>query len=111
LRRICPNCRAAYQPSDAILSQLELPRRDIGTKQFFYGEGCDTCNQTGYKGRIGVYELMRINDPIRELINQREPTVVLKQKAMELGMKTLRLDGLRSIFAGDTTIEEVLKYT
>jgi type IV pilus assembly protein PilB len=111
LRRICPNCRAAYQPTDAILGQLELSRRDIGEKQFFYGEGCDTCNQTGYKGRIGIYELMRINDPIRDLINQRAPTVVLKQKAVELGMKTLRLDGLRSIFAGDTTIEEVLKYT
>jgi type IV pilus assembly protein PilB len=111
LRRICMNCRAAYQPSEAILGQLELSRRDIGTKQFFYGEGCDTCNQTGYKGRIGIYELLRISDPVRELINQRAPTVVLKQKAMELGMKTLRLDGLRSIFAGDTTIEEVLKYT
>ncbi|MFL6515309.1 MAG: GspE/PulE family protein [Chthoniobacterales bacterium] len=111
LRRICPNCRAAYEPSEAILGQLELSRRDIGSKQFFYGEGCDTCNRTGYKGRIGIYELMRISDPVRELINQRAPTVVLKQKAMELGMKTLRLDGLRSIFAGDTTIEEVLKYT
>jgi type IV pilus assembly protein PilB len=111
LRRICSNCRTAYQPTDAILSQLEISKRDIGSKQFFYGEGCDTCNKTGYKGRIGIYELMRINDPIRELINQRAPTVVVKQKAVELGMKTLRLDGLRSIFAGDTTIEEVLKYT
>jgi type IV pilus assembly protein PilB len=111
LRRICPNCRAAYEPSDPMLAQLELARRDIGTKQFFYGEGCETCNQTGYKGRIGIYELMQINDPIRELINQRAPAVVLKQKAVELGMKTLRLDGLRCIFAGDTTIEEVLKYT
>ena len=111
LRRICPNCRKAYEPTEAILSQLEIARRDIGTKQFFYGEGCDTCNQTGYKGRIGIYELMRINDPLRDLINQRAPTVTLKQKAIELGMKTLRLDGLRSIFAGDTTIEEVLKYT
>ena len=111
LRRICPNCRAAYQPGETILHQLELSRKDIGAKQFFYGEGCDACNQTGYKGRIGIYELMRITDPIRELINQRAPTVTLKQKAIELGMKTLRLDGLRSIFAGDTTIEEVLKYT
>ena len=111
LRRICPNCRNAYQPTDAVLGQLDISRRDIGDKEFFYGQGCDTCNQTGYKGRIGIYELMRINDPIRELINQRAPTVVLKQKAIELGMKTLRQDGLRSIFAGDTTIEEVLKYT
>ena len=111
LRRICLKCRTAYEPTEAILSQLDISRRDIGEKQFFYGEGCDTCNHTGYKGRIGIYELMRINDPIRDLINQRAPTVVLKQKAVELGMNTLRHDGLRSIFAGDTTIEEVLKYT
>src|SRR5437868_8340561 len=111
LRRICPQCHTTYEPSDSLLAQLGISRRDIGAKEFFYGEGCGTCNHTGYKGRIGIYELLRINDPIRELINQRAPTVVLKQKAIELGMKTLRVDGLRSIFAGDTTIEEVLKYT
>jgi type IV pilus assembly protein PilB len=111
LRSICPNCRTPYQPNDALLEQLELSRRDIGDRQFFYGKGCDTCNNTGYRGRKGIYELMRITDPLRELINERAPTVVLKQKAVELGMVTLRQDGLRSIFAGDTTIEEVLKYT
>src|SRR5438309_3742865 len=111
LRSICPNCRDSYQPNESVLAQLELSRRDIGKKQFYYGKGCDTCNKTGYKGRKGIYELMKITDPIRELINQRAPTVVLKQKAIELGMATLRHDGLRSIFAGDTTIEEVLKYT
>jgi type IV pilus assembly protein PilB len=111
LRSICPNCRATYQASDDLLAQLELSRRDIGAKNFYYGKGCETCNQTGYKGRKGIYELMRISDPLRELINERAPTVVLKQKAVELGMVTLRQDGLRSIFAGVTTIEEVLKYT
>jgi type IV pilus assembly protein PilB len=111
LRSICPNCRAAYKPNESLLAQLELTKRDIGDRKFFYGEGCDTCNNTGYKGRKGIYELMKITDPLRELINERAPTVVLKQKAVELGMVTLRQDGLRSIFAGDTTIEEVLKYT
>jgi type IV pilus assembly protein PilB len=111
LRSICPNCRTAYKPNDSLLAQLEISKRDIGERQFFYGKGCDTCNQTGYKGRKGIYELMKITDPVRELINERAPTVVLKQKAVELGMVTLRQDGLRSIFAGDTTIEEVLKYT
>jgi type IV pilus assembly protein PilB len=111
LRSICPNCRTAYQPNESLLAQLELSRREIGAKQFSYGKGCDTCNNTGYKGRKGIYELMKITDPIRELINERAPTVVLKQKAIELGMVTLRQDGLRSIFAGNTTIEEVLKYT
>jgi len=111
LRSICSNCRATYQPNESLLAELELSRREIGDRQFFYGEGCDACNHTGYKGRKGIYELMKITDPIRELINERAPTVVLKQKAIELGMVTLRQDGLRSIFEGDTTIEEVLKYT
>src|SRR5256714_965887 len=111
LRSICPNCRTDYQPSDALLAELEIAKRDIGAKKFYYGKGCDTCNQTGYKGRKGIYELMQISDPIRELINERAPTVVLKQKAIELGMITLRQDGLRSVFDGNTTVEEVLKYT
>ena len=111
LRSICPNCRATYRPNESLLGQLELSKRDIGERQFFCGQGCDGCNHIGYKGRKGIYELMKITDPLRELINERAPTVVLRQKAIELGMITLRQDGLRSIFAGDTTIEEVLKYT
>jgi len=111
LRSICPNCRTTYQPNESSLAELELSRRDIGDRRFFYGKGCDACNNTGYKGRKGIYELMKITDPIRELINERAPTVVLKQKAIELGMVTLRQDGLRSIFQGDTSIEEVVKYT
>jgi type IV pilus assembly protein PilB len=111
LRSICQHCRTAYQPNEALLTELGIQRRDIGEKQFYYGKGCDACNNTGYKGRKGIYELLKMTDPLRELINERAPTVVLKQKAIELGMVTLRQDGLRSIFAGDTTIEEVLKYT
>jgi type IV pilus assembly protein PilB len=111
LRSICPNCRAGYKPNESLLTQLELSKRDIGDRQFFCGKGCEACNKTGYKGRKGIYELLKITDPLRELINESAPTVVLKQKAIELGMVTLRQDGLRSIFAGDTTIEEVLKYT
>jgi type IV pilus assembly protein PilB len=111
LRSICSNCRATYQPSQSLLDQLQLTRHDIGEKNFFYGKGCDVCNNTGYKGRIGIYELLKMTDPVRELINERAPSVRLKQKAMELGMVTLRQDGLRSIFEGTTTIEEVLKYT
>lgn len=111
LRSICPSCRTTYQPDEALLAELGIARRDIGDKHFYYGKGCDTCNHTGYKGRKGIYELLKVTDPIRELINERAATVSIKQKAVELGMMTLRQDGLRSIFAGDTTIEEVLKYT
>jgi type IV pilus assembly protein PilB len=111
IRKICTNCKTSYEPSETVLSQLGLSPHEMGDKQFYYGKGCDVCNQTGYKGRKGIYELLNITDPIRELINQRAPSVVLKQKAVELGMTTLREDGLRSIYDGETTIEEVLKYT
>ena len=111
IRRICPKCRTPYEPNEAVLSQLGLSPHDIGDKNFFYGKGCEACNHTGYKGRKGIYELLHVSDPIRELINQKAPSVVLRQKAIELGMQTLRQDGLRSIYDGETTIEEVLKYT
>ena len=111
IRRICTNCRTPYEPTEAALAQLGLSPHEIGDKAFYYGKGCDQCNNTGYKGRKGIYELLQVTDPIREMINQRAPTVVLKQRAIELGMTTLREDGLRSIYSGDTTIEEVLKYT
>src|SRR2546427_4228556 len=111
LRSICRQCRATYMPSDTLLAELGISRQDIGEKQFFYGKVCAAANNTGYKGRKGIYELLRISDPLRELINERAPTVTLKQKAIELGMVTLRQDGLRSVFDGDTTVEEVLKYT
>jgi type IV pilus assembly protein PilB len=111
IRRICSNCSTAYEPSETVLAQLGLSPHEIGDKNFYYGKGCDVCNNTGYKGRKGIYELLRMSDPLRELINQRAPSVVLKQKAIELGMTTLRDDGLRSIYDAETTIEEVLKYT
>ncbi len=111
VRRICTKCKTAYEPDEAILSQLGLSPYDIGDKTFYFGRGCNECNNTGYKGRKGLYELLKVSDPIRMMINDRAPGVVLRQKAMELGMNTLRADGLRCIFDGITTIEEVLKYT
>jgi type IV pilus assembly protein PilB len=111
LRTICKNCKAPYEPSLSILTQLGLSREDIGGKSFYTGAGCDKCGGSGYRGRKGIYELLNINDPVRDLIIERAPTLVLKQKAIELGMMTLREDGLRNIYDGETTIEEVLKYT
>jgi type IV pilus assembly protein PilB len=111
VRRICARCKTAYEPDEALLSQLGLSPYDIGDKTFYFGKGCSECNQTGYKGRKGLYELLKVTDPIRAMINEKAPGVVIRQKAMELGMATLRADGLRCIFDGVTTIEEVLKYT
>jgi type IV pilus assembly protein PilB len=111
VRTICKNCRTPFEPTEAQLALLNLSPHDLGDKVFYYGRGCSTCNDTGYKGRKGIFELLVVNDTIRALITERAPTVVLRQKAVELGMVTLREDGLRSIFDGDTTIEEVVKYT
>jgi len=111
VRTICKECKSPYEPSEAILGQLGISPHELGDKEFFTGRGCDICGQTGYKGRRGLYELLDITDPIRELITERAPSVVIKQKAIELGMNTLREDGLRNIYMGTTTIEEVLKYT
>jgi type IV pilus assembly protein PilB len=111
VRTICKDCRVPYQANPIVLNQLGLSPGDIGNKHFFTGGGCDSCGGSGYKGRKGLYELLDINDPLRELITQKAPTLVVRQKAIELGMSTLREDGLRNIYDGITTIEEVLKYT
>jgi len=111
VRTICKKCRTPFEPTENQLALLNLSPHDIGDKVFYYGRGCANCNDTGYKGRRGIFELLVISDPIRGLINERAPTVVIRQKAVEMGMVTLREDGLRGIFEGDTTVEEVLKYT
>ena len=111
VRRICTSCRTPFEPSESQLQNMSLSAHDIADKVFYYGRGCPNCNDTGYKGRKGIYELLAVSDAIRNLINDRAPTVVVRQKAIELGMVTLREDGLRGIYAGETTVEEVLKYT
>lgn len=111
LRTICSDCRESYEPSEAIISQLGLSPHELGDKSFYTGAGCDRCGHSGYRGRKGLYELLDVNDTLRDMITERAPTVVLRQKAIEMGMRTLRDDGLRNIYDGLTTIEEVLKYT
>jgi type IV pilus assembly protein PilB len=111
VRTICKECRAAYEPNESVLTQLGLSAHELGDKEFYTGRGCDECGETGYKGRRGLFELLDVSDPVAELITERAPSIVMKQKAMELGMTTLREDGLRAIYGGTTTIEEVLKYT
>lgn len=111
VRRICKNCRTAYEPDNETIELLEIDPMEIADKNFFMGKGCRECAQTGYKGRLGLYEMIEVNDSVRQLITERAPTLVIKNKAMEQGMRTLRDDGLRAIFNGDTTVEEVLKYT
>ena len=111
VRRICPDCKADYEPNEATIAQLGLSANELGDKRFYTGTGCETCNGGGYRGRRGLFELLNMSDPIKELVTDRAPSVVIKHKAIELGMNTLREDGLRNIYDGTTTIEEVLKYT
>jgi type IV pilus assembly protein PilB len=111
LRRICKTCRTPYEPDKDVVNMLDVDALEIANKKFYYGKGCPDCNRSGYKGRQGLFELMTINDQLRALITQKAPTLVLKQKAVESGMRPLREDGLRCIFDGHTSIEEVLKYT
>jgi type IV pilus assembly protein PilB len=111
LRRICKGCRTAYEPDKEVINMLDVDALEIANRKFYFGKGCPECNRSGYRGRQGLFELMTISDPIRTLITQKSPTLVLKQKAIEVGMRPLREDGLRCIFDGHTTIEEVLKYT
>ena len=111
VRRICSKCIEPYEPSEDELMLLGLSAHEVGDKKFYKGRGCPECNNTGYKGRRAIYETLRLNDTLREMINQRAPGVVLRQKAIELGMRTLREEGLQAIFDGETSVEEVLKYT
>ena len=111
IRRICPSCRTAYEPGHDLIEMLDVDPLEIADKDFFYGDGCAECSNTGYRGRIGLFEMIVVSDAIRELINNRAPTLTIKQKALEQGMRSLRDDGLRAIFDGNSTIEEVLKYT
>lgn len=107
VRKICDKCKEEYAPSDDILKVLGLS----GKKGIFKGKGCDLCKNTGYKGRIGIFELLIVNDQIKKLVADKVPSDIIKKKAIEMGMKTLRDDGLDKVLKGITTTEEVIKAT
>jgi len=111
VRTICDRCKTPYTPDEEMLARLNIGTDMVGDRVFYYGAGCQHCNETGYHGRRGLYEYLAIREPIRELINQRKPTLVIRNKAIELGMRPIRDDGLRNILDGYTTVDEVLKYT
>jgi len=111
VRRVCKNCQTYYAPSDGDLQRLGIDRSVVGDRKFSYGRGCPNCNHTGYKGRKALTELLSVNNEIRELIAGEAPANQLSEKARELGMRTLREDGLGAILSGETTVDEVLRYT
>jgi type IV pilus assembly protein PilB len=111
IRRVCTNCKELYEPTDAELQAMKLTREEIGDVKFAHGHGCDICNGAGYKGRIGIFELLRVSHAVSALINDRKPTLVIRAQAMAEGMETLRQSGIKLILQGITTVEEVLTYT
>ncbi|MFH1111171.1 MAG: ATPase, T2SS/T4P/T4SS family [Planctomycetota bacterium] len=111
VRRICTNCKAEYRPTEEQLMEVDLRPEDVGDRMFFYGKGCDYCNNTGYRGRMGIYESMILDDPLRELIMRKGSTAVLRHEAVKRGMRTLRETGLMAIYEGITTLDEVVKET
>jgi type IV pilus assembly protein PilB len=111
VRRICLNCKTEYTPTVEQLMELELRPDDVEGKIFYYGKGCEHCNNTGYRGRQGLYEIMTLDDEIRDLIVQHASTQVLRMEAKKRGMRTLRQCGLMAIYDGVTTIEEVVRET
>jgi len=90
---------------------LDMTREDVRGKRFFYGSGCDECNNTGYKGRMGIFELMILNDEMREVIMEGGSTGMIREVALRHGMRGLRESGLLAIYDGFTTIEEVVRET
>ncbi len=111
VRRICEDCRTEFDPSAEMLMELNLRPEDVRGKQFFYGRGCDRCNNTGHRGRMAIFELVIMNDELRDMISGGASTDALRSACKKQGMTTLRESGLRAIYEGRTTIEEVIRET
>ncbi|MCX7867667.1 GspE/PulE family protein [Limisphaera sp. VF-2] len=111
VRTICPLCKTEQKVEKEYLQRIGFPAADIETARFYHGVGCEECRQLGYQGRTGIYELLVVTEALRPLIMNRAPASTIAQKAIELGMRTLRADGWNKVKEGITTIEEVLRVT
>jgi type IV pilus assembly protein PilB len=111
VRRICTQCRETTVPTTEVLQDLELTPGDIAGKSFYRGKGCDACNNTGYKGRVGLFELMVMNDDMRDMVMKNASRDELRDAARSFGMVTLRDAGMAAAMEGRTTLEEVIRET
>jgi type IV pilus assembly protein PilB len=111
VRKICEDCRTEFEPSPEMLMELNLRKEDVAGKKFYYGKGCDRCNNTGHRGRMGIFELVIMNDDLRDMVSRGASRDQMYQACRKQGMTTLRESGLRAIFNGMTTIEEVVRET
>ena len=111
VRRLCPQCKLAYTPLDAQLVEAGLTRAMIAGHTVYKAVGCPACLTTGYKGRTGIYEFLAVQDEVRELVLQNAPTIAVARRACELGMRSLRKDGIRVVLEGGTSLDEVMRVT
>ena len=111
VRRICENCKTEFHPTEEMLLELDLVPDDVKGRNFMYGKGCDYCNNTGYKGRMGLFETLVLSDELRDLVMKNASTNILRNAARKRGMRILREVGLMAIYEGSTTLEEVVKET
>ena len=111
VRRICLKCKEEFVASDEQLMELALRRSDVEQRTLYRGRGCDDCNHSGYRGRMAIFEIMKMDDQLREMVMQEASTTVLRTEARRRGMRTLRESGLMAIFEGQTTIDEVVRET
>jgi type IV pilus assembly protein PilB len=111
VRKICANCRTEFTPAPEVCMELGLSPQEAAAKKFFYGKGCEKCNNTGYKGRMGIYELLVMNDTLREMVVAEASLDDFRNQARKFGMRTLRETGMTMIHNGQSSIEEVLRET
>jgi len=111
VRRICQECKKEYKTPEHEILEFGIPKEKLKAMKFYKGEGCSNCNGSGYKGRTGLYELLIVDDKIRDLVIKRASLTSIRNAACEAGMKTLRENGLKKVMEGITSIEEVLRET
>ncbi|MEL7472564.1 MAG: type II secretion system ATPase GspE [Planctomycetota bacterium] len=111
VRTICRKCKEEYEPTEEELMELQLTMDDVRGRVFSRGGGCDACNKSGYKGRMALFEILIIDDALREMIMRNASTAVLREHARKTGMRSLRESGLLAIYEGQTTIDEVVRET
>ena len=111
VRKICPNCKAAYNPDPRTLQAIGINEIEASKTTFYHGEGCPKCNGIGFKGRMGIFEIFIVNEELQQMIYEGRTIVELRTKARELGMRSMREDGIRKVGGGLTTADEILKVT
>jgi type IV pilus assembly protein PilB len=111
VRRICAQCKEEVAPTPDLLADLELKPAEVAGRKFYRGKGCDACNRSGYRGRVGLFEMMNLNDNLRDMIMRNASTDEIRNAARGIGMVTLRDAGIQAMFEGTTTAEEVIRET